>query len=249
MQYIFFKLLLISLLIIHGCSKQEDTNNKEKSTESSSTQILKPKGEVNIQEGVEQETSTNSAINGGEQNRPPEVASIRIAYVTDNDPRDGLKAVVQAKDPDGDEISFKYLWKINGEEIVGATDEALEWQDEFKRGDKITLEVIPFDGKEEGLWRIEGEFSIPNSPPKITSEPEPKMEGGKFGYTVLAEDPDGDPVEYTLKNAPKGMVIEPATGLITWNFDKKDAGEYKIEIIATDPEGAKANQILPLTIP
>src|SRR3989304_3931172 len=176
MQYIFFKLLLISLLIILGCSKQEDTNNnKEKSTESSSTQIPKPKGEVNTQVGVEQETSTNSAINGGEQNRLPEVTSIRIAYVTDNNPRDGLKAVIQAKDPDGDEISFKYLWKINGEEIVGATDEALEWQNEFKKGDKITLEVIPFDGKEEGLWRIEGGFSIPNSPPKITSATEQKI--------------------------------------------------------------------------
>lgn len=249
MYEFFSSLLLISLLIIFGCDNQEKTSSKAKISESTSSQVLKHNGEVNNKEEIDKVTSINSSANDEEKNRPPELTSIRIAYVTDNDPRGGLKAVIQAKDPDGDEISFKYLWKINGEEIVGATDEALEWQDEFKRGDKITLEVIPFDGKEEGLWRIEGEFSIPNSPPKITSEPEPKMEGGKFGYTVLAEDPDGDPVEYTLKNAPKGMVIEPATGLITWNFDKKDAGEYKIEIIATDPEGAKANQILTLTIP
>jgi len=249
MQYMYLRLLIISLLIIFGCDNQEETSSKAKIPESTSSQVLKHDGEVNKEKEIDQVATVNSSAKDEGKNRSPEVASIRIAYVTDNDPRDGLTAVIQAKDPDGDEISFKYLWKINGEEIEGATDEALKWQDEFKKGDKITLEVIPFDGKEEGLLRIEGNFTIPNSPPKITSEPEPKMEGGKFSYAVRTEDPDGDPVEYTLKNAPKGMVIEPATGLITWNFDKKDAGEHKIEIIASDPEGAKSVQVLNLTIP
>ena len=76
------------------------------------------------------------------------------------------------------------------------------------------------------------------------------MEGGKFRYAVKAEDPDGDPIEFTLKDAPKWMSIDPKTGIITWDFDeKKDAGEYRVEVIASDPEGAKSSQILTLTIP
>ncbi len=111
------------------------------------------------------------------------------------------------------------------------------------------MEVIPYDRRNEGVWKAEGEFMIPNSPPKITSEPEAKMEGGKFRYSVKAEDPDGDPIEFTLKNAPKGMSIDSKTGIITWDFDEKDTGEHNVEIIASDPEGAKSSQMLTLTIP
>jgi translation initiation factor IF-1 len=117
------------------------------------------------------------------------------------------------------------------------------------KGDKISIEVIPYDKKSEGVWKAEGVFMIPNSPPRITSEPETKMEGGKFRYAVKAEDPDGDPIEFTLKDAPKGMSIDPKTGLITWDFDEKDAGEYRVEVIASDPEGAKSSQMHTLTIP
>src|SRR3990170_7172225 len=139
MYEFFSSLLLISLLIIFGCDNQEKTSSKAKISESTPSQVLKHNGEVNNKEEIDQVTSINSSANDEEKNRPPELTSIRIAYVTDNDPRGGLKAVIQAKDPDGDEISFKYLWKINGEEIVGATDEALEWQDEFKRGNRIKV--------------------------------------------------------------------------------------------------------------
>jgi hypothetical protein len=75
------------------------------------------------------------------------------------------------------------------------------------------------------------------------------MEGGKFIYTVKAEDRDGDPVELTLKNTPEGMTLEPATGVIVWEFGENDVGEYRPEIVASDPEGAEDVQILTLTVP
>src|SRR3990172_12046829 len=118
MQYIFLRLLIISLLIIFGCDNQEETSSKAKIPESTSSQVIKHDGEVNNEKEIHQVDSVNLSANDQEKNRPPHVTSIRIAYVTDNDPRDGLKAVIQAKDPDGDEISFKYLWKINRSEIV-----------------------------------------------------------------------------------------------------------------------------------
>src|SRR3990172_10599992 len=104
MYEFFSSLLIILLLIIFGCDKQEETSSKGKISESTSSQILKHDGEVNNKEKIDQVTSINSSANDEGTNRLPEVTSIRIAYVTDNDPRDGLKAVIQAKDPDGDEI-------------------------------------------------------------------------------------------------------------------------------------------------
>jgi hypothetical protein len=234
------------LITTLACRGGEDTNKKD--TSKSPPQITSDNSEL-VSKAESEEEPNNSTYVNERKNTPPQVTSIKIVSVSDNDIRQGFRAVVEAKDPDGDEVSFKYQWKRNGEDIIGAVDEVLEWQEDFKKGDTISVEVTPLDGKDEGVWKAEGNFRIPNSQPKIVSEPEERMEGGKFSYTVKAEDPDGDPIEFTLKNAPEGMTIEPATGVINWDFDESDTGEYRVEVIASDPEGAQAVQVLTLTIP
>ncbi|MER3445778.1 MAG: hypothetical protein C4291_02585 [Candidatus Dadabacteria bacterium] len=244
-----FRIFLVSLLIVFSCSGSEDKGGETKIPQNLPLQTISNR-ELKVQRNInKEESNTHFSSTDIGKNHPPEVTSISIAYVSDNNPRGGLRTVARAKDPDGDEVSFRYQWKRNGEKIIGAVGDALEWQDNFKKGDKISVEVIPYYGKDEGIWKAEGEFTIPNSPPRITSEPEAKMEGGKFRYAVKAEDPDGDPIEFTLKDAPRGMSIDPKTGIITWDFNEKDAGEYRVEVIASDPEGAKSSQILTLTIP
>ncbi len=249
MNQLLFRLILISLLALFGCSKSQDHGRETKTSGSSPSEPTKTKIEVKTDEKVEEREPNTSVSANVRQNHLPELTSIKIVYVSDNDPRGGFRAVAQVKDMDGNEVSFRYQWKTNGEKIIGAVMDLLEWQEDFKKGDKIGVEVIPFDERNEEGRKEEGEFTIPNSPPKIISEPEAKIEGEKFSYAVKAEDPDGDPVEFTLKGAPKGMSIDPKTGLITWDFNDKDAGEYKVEIIASDPEGAKSIQTLTLTIP
>jgi hypothetical protein len=44
------------------------------------------------------------------------------------------------------------------------------------------------------------------------------------------------------------MTIEPATGIINWVFDENDIGEYSVEIVASDAEGAKSSQKIDFTI-
>jgi len=93
---------------------------------------------------------------------------------------------------------------------------------------------------------------VPNSPPVITSEPPLEIRGDEklFEYKVEADDPDGDEVEFVLRKSPKGMTIEPATGLIKWDFtEEKPGSEYKIDIVAIDSEDAKYTQEVTLTIP
>lgn len=234
------------LLNISGCNNDTEKSTIIENTDKNSTEIqfseegtesIDRAPETEIQEKVDQKI-----------NHPPVVESIRIERIPGNDTNNVFRAIVQAKDPDDDVISFEYQWKLNGEDIPDATDETLEWGENLKKGSIISVGVIPFDGKDEGVWKAEGSFTIPNSPPIITSEPSPTIEGGKLTYVLKAEDPDGDPIEYTLKNAPIGMTIEPATGLITWEFGEADIGEHTVEIIVTDSEGARASQILTLNI-
>ena len=234
------------LLNISGCNNNTEKNTIIENTDKNSAEIQSSEsGTESIERNLESESQepVNEKIN-----HPPVVESIRIERIFGNDSSNAFRALVQAKDPDADAISFEYQWKLNGEVIPDATNETLEWDENLKKGSVISVGVIPFDGKDEGVWKAEGIFTIPNSPPIITSEPSPTIEGGKLTYVLKAEDPDGDPIEYTLKNAPRGMTIEPATGLITWEFGEADIGEHTVEIIVADSEGARASQILNLNI-
>ncbi len=244
-KVLFFVFFTFCIIVAVGCGRDENSTKEESEKLSSINRTDK----IDEIESDTERKAPDSTYSGGGKNNLPQISSIKIIDASEDDIAKGFKAVVEGKDIDGDEMSLRYQWKRNGEDLVGAVGEVLEWQEDFKKGDNIAVEVIPFDGKDEGVWKTEGGFIIPNSPPKIVSEPEARMEGGKFSYTVKAEDPDGDPVEFTLKNAPEGMAIEPSTGIITWEFEEKDVGEYKTEVIASDPEGAEDVQIVNLTIP
>ncbi len=238
----------ICLLIVVGCNNENEKKKILKEREQSSSQkAIKDQGEEAKITNVDAEADDSENLNS-RSNRRPVIRSITIVSKSENDPRQGFKAIVEAFDPDQDDIGFRYQWKLEGDEIIGAIDEEIDWQEDFIKGSNVSVEVVPFDGIDEGVWKAEGSFTIPNSPPKILSEPKSRIEGGKFTYVVQAEDPDGDSIEFTLKSPPRGMTIEPATGLISWEFDEEDIGEHAIEIVVSDSQGAKSTQTLNLNI-
>ncbi len=128
-----FRILLVSLLIAFSCDRSEDKGRETKTPQNPLSQV-KSNGEPKIQKNIKGEGSDISASFTAEgENHPPEITSISIVYVSDNDLRGGLRAVAKAKDLEGDEVSFRYQWKRNGEKITGAVGEVLEWHDDFKK--------------------------------------------------------------------------------------------------------------------
>ena len=178
----------------------------------------------------------------------------RIEQVRLKEPRvyRGVDLAVEAKgvDLDGDSLDYRYHWTVNGEELTWEQGPALPG-DKFRRGDKVKLRVTPNDGKENGPVFEGVEMVIPNAPPKFVSEPPMQFQGQSYQYQVQVVDPDGDPITYSLETAPKGMEIEPKSGLLSWTFSKADSGEHRIRIVAKDPEGLGAYQeySLGLTVP
>ena len=166
----------------------------------------------------------------------------KVAYVTDN-----LKASVKSSDPDGDFIYYTYQWKKNGIAMPEERGDVLE-RDRFKKGDSITVTVIPDDRESLGLPKKSKTLTILNSPPIIVSSPPTSTEGMKYLYQVKANDPDNDPVHFTLKAGPKGMEIDKNTGLIQWEIRKEDKGTHSFEIEVSDDEGAKSIQQYTLNI-
>ena len=190
------------------------------------------------------ETATVSAI---VKNSPPEVKSVPFSP---QKAHRGVDITMAPKgfDADGDEVEFRYQWIINGEEIAGENSAVLKGA-MFKKGDAVSVRVIPSDKEDEGAIYNTKPLIIPNGPPVFTSSPPLEFKGYTYTYNAVAQDPDGDPIiVYSLASAPKGMTIDSNTGSIVWQFTKNDEGVHNIEVIAHDSEGLRGFQKYTLTI-
>lgn len=166
----------------------------------------------------------------------------KVAYANDN-----LKVFVKTSDVDGDSVNYAYQWEKNGAILTEEKKEVLE-KGQFRKGDSIAVTVAPSDGECTGMPRKSEPIVISNSPPMVVSSPPNKTDGNIYTYQVRANDPDDDPVIFTLKTAPKGMEINKETGLIRWEIRKDDKGKHSVEIEVSDDSGAKSRQRYTLEI-
>ena len=60
------------------------------------------------------------------------------------------------------------------------------------------------------------------------------LENTAVSITVMASDPDGDPVTFSATGLPDGAVINPATGVISGTLSFVSAGSFTTTITATD---------------
>lgn len=166
------------------------------------------------------------------KNTPPTIAKAKILPVVLKS-GDILKIDATGSDRDGDEISLSFEWSKNGK--PSGSSESLEGP--FKRGDKISVKIIPFDGEAYGQ-SITLTTDIFNSPPRALPGGTERLENNIYSYQIKATDPDDDMLLYTLKQSPKDMAINK-TGLITWKVDEKDAGRHPVTVQITDGHGGE----------
>jgi len=150
-------------------------------------------------------------------------------------------------DPDGDEVTVSYRWLVNDEPVDEIEDATLPG-DRFRRGDEIKAELTPYDGEKDGPVFSMPTLVVPNAPPKISSKPPASTEGNLYRYAVVAKDPDGDELHFSLDKAPEGMSIDPQTGLVEWPVAPEASGEHQVVIRVEDPDGAYATQTYQLNL-
>jgi YD repeat-containing protein len=81
-----------------------------------------------------------------------------------------------------------------------------------------------------------------NRPPVITSNaPTQAVINQPYRYTVLANDPDSDPLSYVLTASPTGMTIS-ATGEINFTPSAAQLGTHEVVLQVSDGRGASALQ-------
>lgn len=173
-------------------------------------------------------------------NSPPEVTAVPV-----RDPRIyrgvDIEAMPQARDADGDEIEFHYVWSLNGETLPWA-DGPLLAGDQFRKGDIVKLEVVPFDGEDEGAPFACPEFEVLNAPPVFVSQPPESFQATEYRYQAIAEDPDEEELVYELTKGPVGMAVDPDGGLISWPVPRNLDDEFEVRVEARDPEGSVSYQ-------
>lgn len=165
------------------------------------------------------------------RNSPPAVT--RAVIMPDNPSALSRVSVhVTAEDDDSDIIFFRYAWIVNGKRA----GEGPELHEPLKRGDRITVEVYPADGKDSGLPVTLKTVAV-NAPP-VVKDGVDEFDGAVYRYRMNAVDPDGDTLAYSLGRGPSGMKLDAVTGVAAWEFGDA-AGEYPLEAAVTDGHGGK----------
>lgn len=156
-----------------------------------------------------------------------------------------LSVDVQYDDADeDDDVTIQYTWYV-GKSLV-SSDSVLNGQ-LLEAGKNVTVELIPYDGDTTGeLFEITRPIIVQNLPPRIIGTPVPVTKDSVVTCKINAEDPDGDPISYSIEVGPPGMTIDN-TGTLQWKFPVLDKDTvYNLIIKVTDSKGAGEEIQIPL---
>jgi hypothetical protein len=147
-----------------------------------------------------------------------------------------VRAIVQGHDADGDSLKYEFKWYVNDLPVAGESESLVLTG--VKKGSWIHVSVTPNDGFADGAWKESPRYQVINAPPVVRSQPPTTIPPSRIlTHAIVAEDPDGDPLTYTLVSGPEGCALSGAT--LTWQVADADLGRTaKVVIRISDDDGA-----------
>ena len=156
-------------------------------------------------------------------------------------------ALVRGDDPDGDPLTFRFTWTVNGVQRPESGPQLSLGR--LRHGDVVQVSVVASDGLLDSAPFVSLPIPVENAAPAFTSLPGAPGGDGVFRYSPLAADPEGDRnLRYALLEAPVGMEFSTLTGEITWRPRLDQVGRHAVEISVEDSVGARATQRFELVI-
>lgn len=172
-------------------------------------------------------TPESSEVGAAIKNLPNHPPSVRVAMILPNPIVLGEPVRVHAdgNDPDGDPVTFRQQWFVNGKPVPDETGTTLS-SSMLMRDDRVSVEVVPLDGRTEGA-PFRAEQVVGNSLPvvtRVTLEPTQLQIGSHIQAKAEASDADRDEIRFTFKWWRNGTLVKEGTEdvLDTAGFARKD---------------------------
>ncbi len=201
---------------------------------------------------------TQTAILAGgfaisEANRAPALAPINDTSVFE---AAVLDLPVSATDPDGDALTITASTLPPFAQLTdhGNGTATLRLAPGYADAGAYPVTLTASDGALSSSQEFTLTVTDLNRPPTVSSQPVTSARDGRpYEYTVVAGDPDNDPLAFSLDSGPAGMNIDPA-GALTWVPTGAQVGRHAVTVIVSDGKGGTVNHafevdVLDLTPP
>ena len=169
----------------------------------------------------------------------PVIVSSPPGAPTANSP---YRYAVQAQDAEGDPIAFSLITAPAGMSIDIQTG-IVTWTPTTAQVGTQHVLVLADDGRggqASQAFDLQIAATATNRAPSIAAKPTTSTWlGREYVATVVATDPDGDPLGFRLAVGPTGMTID-AAGVLHWLPSAAQLGTNPVEVIISDGRGKTA---------
>ncbi len=167
------------------------------------------------------------------------------------------RIALAASDPDGDAVSYRYEWSMNGTAVPSASGQTRLASPPLRKHDRVRVVVTPWDGELAGP-PAGAECEVANTPPTAPGVAfEPAEPTAPRGVSVAMKKPstdrDGDPVVYQYAWSRNGTPVRDRVGDL-WPLEREGAtippatlrhGEvWRVEVTPFDGEDAGERVVL-----
>ena len=150
-----------------------------------------------------------------------------------------LTVNLKAVDPDGDTVTYSAANLPAGAKLDPVSG-VLTWAPGFAQAGKYSGIVLSAtDGSLTTTQTIAITVVAANEAPQfIPLQAQSGREGTALQFTLSAEDPNNDPLTYSLLSAlPDGATFDPQTAKFAWTPGFEQAGDYTVQFGVADPLG------------
>jgi hypothetical protein len=148
-----------------------------------------------------------------------------------------VRVTTPATDADGDQVTYRHEWTLNGKVVPGAT--SARFPHPLKKHDVAGVQVTPWDGELAGPSSV-AECRARNTPPaapKVALDPATPTSLTGLSVKLLkpAPDHDGDPVTYRYRWARDGLPFQ-LDGPLAPPRTLRHREVWRVEVVPNDGE-------------
>ncbi|MCP1728648.1 hypothetical protein J2T60_002662 [Natronospira proteinivora] len=180
-----------------------------------------------------------------EANQPPEFTSSPETNIREGD---DYNYSVAASDPEGDPITLTATSLPDWLSFSDAGDGSGELEGSAG-ADEVGSHSVVLEAEDDRGGMTEQSFTIEvdaNQPPEFTSSPETDIrEGDDYSYSVVASDPEEDPITLTARTLPEWLSFSDGgdgSGSLEGSAGADEVGSHSVVLEAEDDRGGVTEQ-------